>query len=335
MPAKLKRNPTKKQKAPKESAAKKNPPVTIAIVLGALAALLLILLASSLQRKETVLVAKEPIAPYTPVTDGMLQEKSVPSDSVDKQFDLTPDKLAEYKGKGKVLIARTEIFQGQRVHQRALTDSAVGSLSVVKDDERVVAISTSYSGVVGGAVVPGSVVDIISAGGSGPLEVSGNSDSGSAVLAKDVKVLGVGVGEGAASGLRPQGAGSLKGQGKNAANPSGSNTIIVVVAVKPDVAAAIAAAQGQDQLMMALNPRMTFNTAGELCEIGKCTDDAQPTSTEKLPADSSKTPTEVNPAADPAADPATAQDQLPADPTAGDTATTSPKQEQDGAGAGR
>lgn len=239
-----------------------SPSMIAGLALAAAVGVLLFAFTSRLDSKVEVYVAKASIAPYTTLDpDRDLEVKEVPKDSVEPT-DITVEEFKQaYLDKKLVAVTRTELLPKQRLHEAALAPSEVGTLSVIKKDERLVAVNATFSGVTGGVVTAGSVVDVYSAGSGGGV-ISGEGDVSNR-LATDVKVLGVGAGAGVAEDLRPSGSG-VKGK---KADDGGDGGLVVLLAVSADQAAQII---GAGQVHLALNPHKSFDAEGNVCEISKC-----------------------------------------------------------------
>jgi Flp pilus assembly protein CpaB len=195
--------------------------MTIGLLLGAVSAALIFVLLTGLSQKTSILVAKQDIPPYSTVSQAMLQTETVAKSSV-TQYDLTPSQFSS----NKTFVNRVEILPGQRVDSRALSPATDGSLQAVKPGEVAVAVTTTLAAVVGGAVLPGDVVDVYSVNGG--QTSSGAASSSSGLLVSDAKVIGVGYGPDATASLLPTGDKPLNGK----TSSSASQNVVVILAVE-------------------------------------------------------------------------------------------------------
>jgi Flp pilus assembly protein CpaB len=234
-----------------------NPTLIIGIILAVGVGLLFFLFATNLQKTENIVVAKADIPAFSSIQKDQVEVVSVPADSVGTT-DLTEATYNQYVAKGTPIVNRVEILPGQRIDTNAISASSLGSLAVVKTDEQVVAVSTTFTGAAAAVIVPGSVVDVYSSSGD-------NTQP----LVTQAKVLGVGVGTQAASGVRPD----------SKVKDSGSGTdIVVLLAVKSSDAGKLLT---HSQVSLSYNPHKAFDVKGNICDIGKCaTTIANPTTTQ-------------------------------------------------------
>lgn len=278
MPIKLSKSSQAKAPRPggaASTAKQSNPTLAASFVLALVLGLAAAIGYSQLQSKATIYVAKREIPPYTTLTKSMFNAVKVPRNSVTAN-DLTPELFDRKFGGGRnVPITRLELLAGQRVDQRALLSSTTGALAAVKSDEVVVAINTTLSGIIGGAITPGSVVDVIPSSGGvlSQASITGNggkpnknaSQSAGAVgVADNVKVLGVGVGAAAGQNISSATDNSNVKNAKD--NGSGGNVIVVLAVPAADAATVLSTPDP----MLALNPHLRFDQAGNLCPVDKC-----------------------------------------------------------------
>jgi len=228
-----------------------NPTLVIGMILAVGVSVLFYVFFSNLQAKETIMVASTNIPAFSNIQPSQLTPTSVPKDSVN-ETDLTAATYNEKKAKNESIVNRIEILKDQRISSNAIGSSSLGSLSVVKPSEEVVAVSTSLTGAAGGVVVPGSVVNVYSTSG----------DTNTPLVAQ-AKVLAVGTG--------PQVASSVQPNSKVSSGNSSSGGLIVLLAVR---AADAGKLLGQSQVALAYNPRKSFNGAGDICDINQCVNKA-------------------------------------------------------------
>jgi Flp pilus assembly protein CpaB len=253
----------------------KNYALIMGLALGLLAAVLVAVGLGRLQNQGEVMVAVQGIPMYSQVKDSSLKAVTVPADSITAN-DITPQELAAYRKQGG-LVTRVEVLPGQRLQDSALAASSVGSFAVVKADERIVALNTTFAGIAAGAVVPGSVVDVLSDG-----------DSTTPVIVS-AKVLAVGQSNDVAQQVENS---SAKPQS------SGQSGLVVLLAVKAADANKLAKI---GDVQLAVNPRLSFNSSGTLCKVGSCskgTSSYAPADSTSVAPDTSVDP---NQAVDPAA----------------------------------
>ena len=233
-----------------------NPTLVIGMILAVGVAVLFYAFFSNLQAKENIMVATANIPAFSNIQPSQLAEKSVPKDSV-SDTDLTADAYKDNKAKNASIVNRIEILQGQRVSKNAIGSSSLGSLSVVKNNEEVVAVSTSLTGAAGGVIVPGSVVNVYSTSGDN-----------TASLVDNAKVLAVGTG--------PQVASSVQPNSKVSSGNTNGGGLIVLLAIRASDAGKLLA---QSQVALAYNPRKSFNSSGDICEISQCVNKATDSAT--------------------------------------------------------
>lgn len=242
--------------------------LAIAILVAVLVALGL----SSLNKQAQVYVAKDNVAAYKTLNADLLEVKKVPADSVEED-DLTPETYKSLAAKN-ALVTRVELVKGQRIKQQTLAASSEGSMSAVKNGERVVAVTATFPGTVAGLSVPGSVVDVYG-------QKRGDEGGQARALISDVKVLGLGVGGAASSDLRPN------SQAKQGENNEAAAGLTVLLIVKPDEAGALIDDAG-GSVYLSLNPHKRFNRSGDIEGSDGASEPADselPGSTEDLPSD--------------------------------------------------
>jgi competence protein ComGC len=243
---------TKKSKTPRSTTSSTsnnkqgNPTLLIGVILAVGVGLLLFLFATNLQKTQNIVVAKGDIPAFTTIQKEQVEVVSVPADSV-KSSDLTEATYNKYLRNNQAIVNRIEILPGQRVDINAISSSSLGTLAVVKSDEQVVAVSTTIPGAAGGVIVPGSVVDVYSSSGD-------NSQP----LVTQAKVLGIGMGDQASAGVRPD------SKVKDAGSGSG---LIVLLAVKSSDAGRLL---NQSQVALSYDPHKKFDAKGNICVVGKC-----------------------------------------------------------------
>lgn len=172
--------------------------LALAIAAGALAGALYY---SGTQRAEIVVIARDIDVPRPLGADDVelraLSTDLVPADAVRS--------LAEAVG----LVPRTPMLRGQLVLARSLTDELADFRAgqLVASGYRAIAIPVNAVGAVGGAIVPGSRVDVLAvpipgrapAGRSAELLVTGatvldvRGESGAAYVARDAKAASMAV----------------------------------------------------------------------------------------------------------------------------------------------
>lgn len=329
--AKLLRNSkSKTQKPASDNTGEKqsNPALAIGLVLAVVTGLAIFIFTNQLQGKDTILIAKKDISPYTIVSKNDLEAREVPKGSVDP-IDLTPEEFNQLQSqaKGGVVVSRIEIVTGQRVPQLAFASNAVGTVYVTKPGktkegadatkEVNVAGMSSLAGVVGGIVIPGSVVDVYVSGGSGS-----TNDSGTGPIAENIKVLGVGYGAEAGAEVRPNQ--NTRTTGKQS-NSGSSGNIILILAVPSDIAGQIA----DQQIALALHPHESFDLSGEICGVSdrslydKCDNKNLPNiENNSAPSDTTTPSTDQETSSDQGA--ATDENTVPASPTTDTNTTTQP-----------
>ncbi len=237
-----------------------NSSIVIGLVLAAVVFVLVFIALISIQQQTPIMVAKNNVSAYSLISASQFMEKKVPRDSVENN-DVSPDEFKKFISTNSVVT--TTVLKNQRLDQRAITATNLGTLSVAKSDEEVVGVSTSFPGSIGGALQPGMVVDVISSKG-------GSSDTGT-VVASEAKVMGVG--RNAAAGIST---GTSKS--KQADEDSQQGGIIVILAVDSTTAPAIA---GQE-VIFALYPDKCFNASGNIKTItSKGCPQSQPKSSKK------------------------------------------------------
>lgn len=256
----------------------KNYALVLGLALGALAAVIVAVGLMRLQDQGQVVIAAKGIAMYSQVQDASLQIIKVPASSI-TDGDITPEELKAQRRSGQKLVTRVEILPGQRLQESALAASSVGSFAVVKSDERVVALNTSFAGIVAGAVVPGSVVDVLS------------DQQDDAPVITNAKVLAVGQSSDVAQQVE-------NARGKAVSGEQAG--LVVVLAVKSDQANLLA---NMSDAKLAVNPQLSFNSRGNICRIQSC-GASRPSSSDAVePADTTGTSNSaVDPTAPTAAD---------------------------------
>jgi hypothetical protein len=113
-------------------------------------------------RNETgVMVANRDVAAFSTIGKDDLVEVKVPKASV-TDSDLTADEYEQLKDKG--IVATVRFLKGSRINEAGIAKNPQGSFMIVSSDERVIGVTASLSGVSGGTVQVGDVVDVRAAG---------------------------------------------------------------------------------------------------------------------------------------------------------------------------
>lgn len=289
--------PTQSPSTGKRRGRQKNYALIMGLALGLLAAVLVAVGLTRLQNQAEVVIASQSIPMYSEIKQGATEFAKVPADSV-TDADLTRAEFDALQRQGS-LVTRVEILPGQRIQEGALATSSVGSFAVVKSDERIVALNTSFSGIAAGAVVPGSVVDVLS------------GDDGTQPVLTNVKVLAVGPSSEVAAQVE---------NSKGKAAPSEDNSLVVLLAVKASEANTLAAL---GSATMAVNPRLSFNSKGNICRVGISCDSESSGAAEQ--ENTAPAVPEVDPTVDPSTDPsATPEVQVAPDASTDPSTPTAP-----------
>lgn len=226
-----------------------NPFILFGLLLAALLGILVFVFIQNLQSQTKVYVAKGDIPAYSVLRPGNnIVTKEVPKGSVTDN-DLTAN---DFK-KGETKITRLEILDNQRLDARATVASSLNStLGVVKEgEEQVVAVNTSFKGIIAGITRPGSVVNIYTPN-------SGGDNGGGELLAENVKVLGVGSGGQVANNI-------VSGNKVKENSENNGNSILVIVAVKN---ADVNKLSTDQNVTMSLNPYLEFDAKGTIKAAG-------------------------------------------------------------------
>lgn len=294
--AKLKRT-SQKRTATTGVSKQNNSTLYIGLMLAVAVAILVGVFITNIQAKGQIMVAKQDVPAFSTVTSAQLEAQTVPKDSI-TESDLTKEQFDKASAGGRALVNRIELLKGQRVPTGAVAASRNGSLSAVKQNERVVSLNATFAGSVAGIAQAGSVVDVYAGAGGG-------ADNTGSVVAENAKVLALGVGGAAAANVRP---GANKADSEN--NAAGDSLVVVLAVPTSDAAALLALSQAS----LALDPRLSFTENGTICPINRC---AQINASQKnQPVSGTDTPTETPDGGTvdaPATDPAVTPDQ-PAGP---------------------
>ena len=224
--------------------------VLLAVVVFALIFISLI----GVQQKTSVMVATKTIPPYTLVNSSDFASKSVPRDSVTSN-DVSP---SDFSSKYNHSVSTTTILSGQRLDNRLITQSSLGTLSVVKPTERVVGVSTTFPGSVAGSIQPGLVVDVVGGGGT-------SGTSGNVILATNAKVMGVGANAG--TGITPSQPQNGQSSSSSSSSASSSQGGIVVLIAVPQAAATAIAGQA---VSLEIVPNLCFDALGNIQPLTNC-----------------------------------------------------------------
>lgn len=199
-----------------------------------------------------VVVAARNLSPYLAVDSSAITSTGVPTKSVTK-YDLTWKTYQDnYVKKGVALIPLVQVLAGQRVETGAVATTPQASFSIVKPDERIVAVTTSSAGAALGAVAPGDVVDVQTA----------NLGGTSAQSSSFAKVLCISTAPGACNGVLP---GQKLDTGDSSSASTGSSSVKVLLAVDANDAPSLAGATAT----LAVNPYCGVDQYGSFISLRK------------------------------------------------------------------
>lgn len=141
-----------------------NLPLIIAIFLIAVAGFGFYSAFRKAQDSVAVMVASNDLPPFIAIQEGGIEPVEVPRGSVTEDDIEQSEYEALVEERGGSLIPVIIVLKGQRLNEKAIAEDPQSSFSIVLPDERVVAVTASVPGAVLGAIQPGAVVDVQTAG---------------------------------------------------------------------------------------------------------------------------------------------------------------------------
>jgi Flp pilus assembly protein CpaB len=216
----------------------KTAPLIVGIILCVVAAVAFFLALTRVRDESNIIVAKENIAAFSYVDQSNSEPVGVPKSSITEN-DITEKEFNDLENK---FATSTSFLAGQRIDKRSIVKGE-SSFGVVLPDERVVAVTSTVSGIGGGLIKPGDIVDVQIGGGS--------ASGGNQTVSEFSKVLCVALDPNECQDVVPDGV-------KVPTSQTNSEQIMVVLATPENDAASIA---GQE-VTLSLNPFCRVDARG-------------------------------------------------------------------------
>lgn len=228
----------------------------IAIVLLAVAAIGIGLAVARLNPPETLVLKPkadgEGIQAYRLVTLEDFDQVAVPDTETSvTENDLTAEYLAEKIEDGEPVFFTQNKLPGQRLDKREVGSDPQGSLSIVSADERLVLVSGSAAGTLGGLLFPGAIVTATANNGE--------------VTSEFAKVIAFGIGGNVGSETQLQEAGGVDSGQDPASEANSGGQRLVLLAVSEGDADQLA---GKD-VSLTLNPHCKITDEGLFTSVSE------------------------------------------------------------------